>query len=70
MNNFNLKKYLAEGKLNEEKISLPREVFSDEELDFATDSIVALHKKLNPGLDDNKTMALINYVEALMTEMY
>ncbi len=64
MDNFNLKKYLAEGKLNEEKNPKPYEVFSDEELDFATDSIVALHKKLNPGLDNNKTKNLINNNEA------
>jgi hypothetical protein len=73
MNNFDLKKYLAEGKLKEEKFGdtpHPTEVFSDEELDYASDAIIALHKRLNPSLDDDKTMALMAYIEASMTEMY
>ena len=73
MDNFDLKKFLTEGKLNEEKFGEtphPTEVFSEEELDHASDVLRSLHQKLNPGLDDDKTMALMAFIEASMTEMY
>lgn len=64
------RQYLTEGKLLKENIPHPTEVFSEEELEYANDAIVTLHKKLNPGLDDDKTMALMAFIEASMTEMY
>ena len=73
MDNFDLKKFLTEGKLNEEKFGdtpHPTEVFSQEELEMVGDTLVTLHKKLNPGFDEDKTMALMAFIESSMTEFY
>ena len=48
MDNFNLKKYLAEGKLKENRPH-PTEVFSDDELDYISDTMIEMYEKL--GLD-------------------
>ena len=44
MDNFDLKKYLAEGKINENQ-----EIFSDDELDYISDTMIEMYEKL--GLD-------------------
>ena len=48
MDNFDLKKYLAEDKINENRPH-PTEVFSDEELDYISDTMIEMYEKL--GLD-------------------
>ena len=48
----------------------PTEVFTEDELDYINEAIMNLHKKVNPSLDDDKTMALMAFIEASMTEMY
>ncbi len=54
MNNFDLKKYLAEGKLNENRPH-PTEVFTDEELDYVGDMMVAMYEKLGLDAGDGET---------------
>lgn len=51
MNNFDLKKYLAEGKLNEEP-NHPSDVFTDEQLDYITDTLRDMYETL--GLADEE----------------
>jgi len=59
MENFDLKKYLAEGKLHENH---PSEVFTDAELDMASEMLMDMFDKL--GLENNveKSDALIKYI--------
>ena len=45
MDNFDLRKYLAEGKLNEDI----NQIFSDDELDYISDTMIEMYEKL--GLD-------------------
>ena len=45
MDNFDLKKYLAEGKLEENRPH-PTDVFSDEQLDYVTDMLKDMYEKL------------------------
>ena len=54
MDNFDLKKYLAEGKLNENRPH-PTEVFTDEELDYIGDMMEAMYEKLGLGAGDGET---------------
>ena len=54
MDNFDLKKYLAEGKLNENRPH-PTEVFTDEELDYVGDMMVAMYEKLGLDAGDGET---------------
>ena len=52
MDNFDLKKYLAEGKINEAEPIRRKpatEVFTDEELDYISDTMIEMYEKL--GLD-------------------
>ena len=49
---------------------LPTEVFTEDELDYISEAIMDLHQKVNPSLDDDKSMALMAFIEASMTEMY
>ena len=67
MDNFDLKKYLAEGKINENRPH-PTEVFSDEELDYIGDMLVTMYEKLglekSPGETDVvKADALMDRIE-------
>ena len=69
MDNFDLKKYLAEGKINENQ-----EVFSDEELDYIGDMMTAMYEKL--GLDAGggetdvkKAIALSNRIESFFQSL-
>ncbi len=54
MDNFDLRKYLAEGKLNENRPH-PTEVFTDEELDYVGDMMVAMYEKLGLDAGDGET---------------
>ena len=69
MDNFDLKKYLAEGKINENQ-----EVFSDEELDYIGDMMTAMYEKL--GLDAGggetdikKAIALSDRIESFFQSL-
>jgi len=69
MKNFDLKKYLAEGKLTENQ-----EVFSDEELDYIGDMMTAMYEKL--GLDAGegetdveKALALSDRIEGFFQSL-
>ena len=59
MDNFDLKKYIAEGKLHENH---PSEVFTDVELDMASEMLMDMFDKL--GLENNveKSDALVKYI--------
>ena len=60
MDNFDLKKYLAEGRLLKE--NHPSEVFTDAELDMADEMLMDMFDKL--GLENNveKSDALVKYI--------
>tara|TARA_Y100000004_G_scaffold59790_1_gene66654 strand:- start:200 stop:424 length:225 start_codon:yes stop_codon:yes gene_type:complete len=67
MDNFDLRKYLAEDKINENRPH-PTEVFSDEELDYIGDMMVKMYEKLglekSPGETDVvKAGALMDRIE-------
>ena len=69
MDNFDLRKYLAEGKINENQ-----EVFSDEELDYIGDMMTAMYEKL--GLDAGggetdvkKALALSDRIESFFQNL-
>ena len=69
MDNFDLKKYLSEGKINENQ-----EVFSDEELDYIGDMMTAMYEKL--GLDAGegetdvkKALALSDKIEGFFQSL-
>ena len=69
MKDFDLKKYLAEGKINENQ-----EVFSDEELDYIGDMMTAMYEKL--GLDAGggetdvkKAIALSDRIESFFQSL-
>ena len=67
MENFDLKKYLAEGKLKENRPH-PTEVFSDEQLDYIGDMLTKMYEKLglekSPGETDVvKADALMDRIE-------
>ena len=68
MDNFNFKKYLAEGRLLKENRPHPTDVFSDEQLDYVTDMLIAMYEKLglekSPGETDVvKADALMDRIE-------
>ena len=65
MDNFNLRKYLAEGKLNENESLL-----SDEEKDLASDMLVKMNQQLNPDLDLEKSKEILDFTIATLQEMY
>ena len=69
MDNFDLKKYLAEGKINEDQ-----EIFSDEELDYIGDMMTAMYDKLgldagNGETDVKKAIALSNRIESFFQSL-
>ena len=61
MENFDLKKYLAEGKLNEEP-NHPSDVFTDEQLDYITDTMMDMYEKL--GLADENDPSTTDVVKS------
>ena len=70
MDNFDLKKYLAEGKINEDEI----EIFSDDELDYISDTMIEMYEKL--GLDAGggetdvkKAIALSDRIESFFQSL-
>ena len=62
MENFDLKKYLAEGRLFKENLTDKAEVFTDAELDMASEMLMDMYDKL--GLEDSveKSDALVKYI--------
>lgn len=62
MDNFDLKKYLVEGKLLKE--NHPSEVFTDDELDMASEMLMNMFDRL--GLENNveKSDALAKYINS------
>ena len=73
MDNFDLKKYLAEDKINENRPH-PTEVFSDEELDYISDTMIEMYEKL--GLDAGggetdvkKAIALSDRIESFFQNL-
>ena len=73
MDNFDLKKYLAEGKLKENRPH-PTEVFSDDELDYISDTMIEMYEKL--GLDAGggetdvkKALALSDRIESFFQNL-
>ena len=65
MDNFNLKKYLKEDKLNENE-----SILSDEEMDLAGNMLRKMHQQLNPDLDEDKSKAIMDFTIATLQEMY
>ena len=65
MDNFNLKKYLKEDKLNENE-----SILSDEEMDLAGDMLRKMHQQLNPDLDIEKSRAIMDFTIETLQEMY
>ena len=70
MDNFNLKKYLAESKLLKEDLSWsshPSDVFTDEELDMISDTLQDMYDTLDlrgeEGTDAVKSDALFNFIQ-------
>ena len=64
MDNFDLKKYLAEGKLNEEKMDLSYTELTDDEKDDVGDMMNNIYSKINPEGDMNKNTGLFKYIDA------
>ena len=65
MDNFNLKKYLKEDKLNENE-----SILSDEEMDLAGNMLRKMHRELNPTLDIEKSRAIMDFTIETLQEMY
>jgi hypothetical protein len=65
MDNFNLKKYLKEDKLNENE-----SILSDEEKDLASNMLQKMHQQLNPTLDVEKSREIMDFTIATLQEMY
>jgi hypothetical protein len=61
MKNFDLKKYLIEGKLNEAP-KHPSDVFTDEQLDYITDTMMDMYEKL--GLADENDPSTTDVVKS------
>ena len=68
MDNFNLKKYLAKGKLlkEDETDKLLAISLTDEERDYAGDVLMKMHKKLNPTLDIEKSREILDFTVATL----
>ena len=74
MKNFDLTKYLAEGKLLKENRPHPTEVFSDEELDYIGDMMTAMYDKLGLAAgegetDVKKALALSDRIEGFFQSL-
>ena len=70
MDNFDLKKYLAESKLLKEDLfdgNHPSDVFTDEQLDMVSDTLQDMYDTLNlrgeEGTDVDKSDALFTFIE-------
>jgi hypothetical protein len=70
MDNFNLKKYLAESKLLKEDLfdgNHPSDVFTDDQLDMVSDELQDMYDTLNlrgeEGTDAVKSDALFNFIQ-------
>ncbi len=72
MDNFNLKKYLAKGKLlkEDETDKLLAISLTDEERDYAGDVLMKMHQQLNPDLDLEKSKEILDFTIATLQEMY
>jgi len=65
MDNFNLKKYLKEDKLNENE-----SILSDEEKDLASNMLQKMHQQLNPTLNIEKSREIMDFTIETLQEMY
>jgi len=65
MENFDLKKYLKEGKLNENE-----SILSDEEKDLASNMLQKMHQQLNPTLNIEKSREIMDFTIETLQEMY
>ena len=61
---YRFKKYLAEGKLNEEKMDLSYTELTDDEKDDVGDMMNNIYSKINPEGDMNKNTGLFKYIDA------
>ena len=62
--NFDYKKYLAEGKLQEEEMDLSYIELTDDEKDDVSDMMNDLYSKINPKGDMKKNTGLFRYIDA------
>ena len=65
MENFDLKKYLAEGKLTEqeEEMDFSYTELTDDEKDMVSDVLGDLYKKINPTHDIKRYTGLFKFIE-------
>ena len=66
MNNFNLKKYLVEGKLTEqeEEMDFSYTELTDDEKDMVSDVLEDIYEKINPTNDIKKYTGLFKFIDA------
>ena len=64
MDNFDYKKFLAEGKLHEEEMDLSYTELSDDEKDEVSDMMDVIYSKINPKGDMKKNTGLFRYIDA------
>ena len=64
MDNFNLKKYLAEGKLHEEEMDLSYTELTDDEKDDVSDMMDVIYTKINPEGGMKKNTGLFRFIDA------
>jgi len=64
MDKFNLRKYLAEGKLSEEEMDLSYTELTDDEKDDVGDMMDNIYSKINPEGDMKKNTGLFKYIDA------
>ena len=64
MDKFDLKKYLSEGKINEEEMDLSYTELSDDEKDEVSDMMDVIYSKINPKGDMKKNTGLFRYIDA------
>ena len=64
MDNFDLKKYISEGKINEEEMDLSYTELSDDEKDEVSDMMDVIYSKINPKGDMKKNTGLFRYIDA------
>ena len=64
MDNFDLRKYLAEGKLNEEEMDFSYTELSNDEKDEVSDMMNVIYNKINPKGDMKKNTGLFKYIDA------
>ena len=64
MDNFNLKKYLAESKLHEEEMDLSYTELTDDEKDDVSDMMDVIYTKINPEGGMKKNTGLFRFIDA------